>query len=107
MRFIVDHDLHIHSRLSSCSNDPGQTPAAILEYAKRNKLKTVALTDHCWNLDSVKPEEWYVPQNFQHICKNLPLPKAEGVEFLFGAEADMNLDGVVGFDKKISIKLIS
>ena len=100
MKFAYDHDLHIHSRLSSCSNDPGQTPEAILEYAKRNNLKTVILTDHCWNLDSVKPEDWYVPQNFEHIQKNLPLPKAQGVEFLFGAEADMNLDGIVGFDKK-------
>ena len=100
MKYIADHDLHVHTLLSNCSNDPGQTTAAILEYAKRNNLKTVCVTDHCWNLDSVTPEDWYLRQNFEHIKKNLPLPKAQGIEFLFGAEADMNLEGIVGWDKK-------
>ena len=35
MKFIIDHDLHIHSQLSLCSGIPEQTPKAILEYAKR------------------------------------------------------------------------
>lgn len=31
MKYIVDHDFHIHSRLSSCSDDPRQTPKRIVE----------------------------------------------------------------------------
>ena len=34
MDFPIDHDLHCHTRLSLCSCDPGQTPAAILAHAK-------------------------------------------------------------------------
>ena len=28
MKYIIDHDLHLHSQLSRCSNHPEQTPAA-------------------------------------------------------------------------------
>lgn len=49
MKFKVDHDLHIHSHLSSCSRDPEQTPERILQYAKENGFKTVCLTDHYWD----------------------------------------------------------
>ena len=38
MKFIIDHDLHIHSHLSLCSHDDAQTPARILEYAKDNPV---------------------------------------------------------------------
>lgn len=50
MRYVVDHDLHIHSRLSSCSRDPEQTCENILEYAKANDFKQVCLTDHFWDM---------------------------------------------------------
>ena len=36
MKFQIDHDLHIHSRLSRCSRDREQTPARILRYAEEN-----------------------------------------------------------------------
>ncbi len=32
MRYVLDHDLHIHTHLSPCSADDRQTPAAILAY---------------------------------------------------------------------------
>ncbi len=46
MKFLYDHDLHIHSKLSSCSNHPEQTAENILAYAKKNALNTICLTDH-------------------------------------------------------------
>lgn len=46
MRYVYDHDLHIHSRVSLCSNDPEQTNERILQYAKDNHLNTIFLTDH-------------------------------------------------------------
>ncbi|MBQ9543675.1 MAG: PHP domain-containing protein, partial [Clostridia bacterium] len=47
--YAVDHDLHIHSQLSSCSSDPELTPERILAYAEQFGLKTVCVTDHFWD----------------------------------------------------------
>ena len=49
MKFVYDHDLHIHSKLSSCSKDERQTPTRILQYAQDNGLNTVCVTDHLWD----------------------------------------------------------
>lgn len=49
MRFICDHDYHIHSGLSLCSDDPKQTPKAILDFSKANGFKKICLTDHYWD----------------------------------------------------------
>ena len=100
MKFIYDHDLHIHSRISSCSGDPKQTNEAILSYAKENGLKTVCLTDHYWDERVGGPSEWYAPQNTSHIKQALPLPKAEGIRFLFGCETDMRADMTVGISRE-------
>ena len=101
MRYVLDHDLHIHSVGSMCSGDPEQTPARILQYAVDEGFTTVALTDHFW--DEAVPmlrggwgPDFYLSQNWPHISKSLPLPHTEGVRFLFGAEAEMTLDGTVG-----------
>ena len=39
MRYIADHDFHIHSTVSLCCHDENQTPETILEYAKENTDK--------------------------------------------------------------------
>ena len=49
MKYIVDHDMHIHSQLSLCSNHPEQTTNNILEYALKNNFKRIVLTDHFWD----------------------------------------------------------
>ena len=74
MKFIVDHDLHIHSQLSSCSSDPRQTKERILQYAKENGLKKICLTDHFWDSKVPGASFWYKPQDFAHIEQSLPLP---------------------------------
>ena len=96
MRYSVDNDLHIHSFLSSCSDDPEQTPERILRYAEENGLKTVCLTDHFW--DDLVPgaSEWYAPQNYAHICQAKPLPQSDNVRFLFGCETDLDMHLTVG-----------
>ena len=33
MRYVVDHDLHLHSKISLCSGDEGQTVERILQFA--------------------------------------------------------------------------
>ena len=100
MKFTYDHDFHIHSKLSSCSNHPEQTPENILAYAKKYGLTTICLTDHYWDERVDGPSDWYAPQNTEHIKKALPLPTAEGIRFLFGCETDMRADMTIGISKE-------
>lgn len=89
MRYIVDNDLHIHSKISACSADDAQTKERILKYAIDNGLKTICLTDHFWD-DAVEGANgWYAQQNYAHIRKALPLPQKEGIKFLFGCETEL------------------
>lgn len=90
MRYVYDHDLHIHSGLSLCSGDPEQTPARILDYAKEKGLTTICLTDHFWDERIPGPSDWYARQDFAHIAAARPLPQAEGIRFLFGCETEMD-----------------
>lgn len=96
MKYRIDHDYHIHSQLSSCSSDPLQTTQRILQYAKDNHLSRVCVTDHYWDTAVPGASGWYKPQNFPHIAKSLPLPQADGIDFLFGCETDMDMFGVIG-----------
>lgn len=100
MKYVVDHDYHIHSQLSSCSNDPEQTAERILQYARENGLKRIVLTDHYWDSAVEGASNWYKPQNFEHIAESKPLPKSDGIEFLFGCESDMKQDTVLGLPKE-------
>ncbi len=96
----IDHDLHIHSRLSTCSNDPAQTYDAILAYAKKNGFGTVCVTDHYWDEKVPGASGWYEPQNTENIRRNLPLPTADGIRFLFGCETEMDRYGTIGITKE-------
>ncbi len=90
MRYIVDHDFHIHSQLSTCSDDPNQTTERILRYGKENGFKAVAITDHFWSSKVPNNHPFYRIQDTERIKRSLPLPKADGIKFLFGCEADMD-----------------
>ena len=96
MKFTFDHDLHIHSHLSSCSRDAEQTNERILQYAKENRLNTICLTNHFWDSSVEGASSWYVPQDFEHINQAKPLPEAEGIKFLFGCETEMGMDMKLG-----------
>lgn len=100
MKYIIDHDLHIHSILSSCSRDPKQSTDAILRYAEELGLKKICLTDHYWDERVSGASGWYKPQNTPHIKQALPLPKSEKVDFLFGCESDMDRHFRVGISKE-------
>ena len=100
MKYVVDHDYHIHSRLSSCSRVPEQTPEKMLEYAKENGYCRIVVTDHFWDENVAGASPWYAPQNYDHVRESLPLPKADGVEFLFGVETEMTKDNVVAISRE-------
>ncbi len=90
MKYIFDNDLHIHSKISSCSKDPEQNTGRILRYAEENNLKTICLTDHFWDETVEGASGWYMPQNFEHISAAKPLPESDNVRFLFGCETELN-----------------
>ena len=103
MKYVIDNDLHIHTRLSICSNDEEQTPENILQIAKERNLKTICLTDHYW--DGLVPCDtkvnwWYEAQNFSHISQSLPLPKDKDVRCLFGCEVDLDSSYRVGLPRE-------
>lgn len=105
MRFKADHDYHIHTHLSTCSNDPGQTCGHILDYAENNNFKSVCITDHFWDETIPGASKWYEPQNYEHIKKSLPLPEAENISFMFGAETDLDRFMTLGISKKVMDEL--
>ncbi len=99
-KMTVDNDLHIHSHLSACSCDPLQTPENILEYAKQNSFKTICLTNHYFDKSLYNGRIWHHTQTFEYISQHKNLPQAEGVNFLFGCECDMDMDCVMGITKE-------
>ncbi len=105
MRYVYDHDLHIHSYLSTCSGVKEQNPQTILKYAEDYNLKIICLTDHFWDDKIPGASDWYIPQNFSHIIKSKPLPQKDGIKFLFGCEAEINMFNVLGVSKEVISKL--
>ena len=109
MRFIYDHDLHIHSRLSACSGDQEQSPERILRYAKDNGLKKICLTDHYWDDRIPGASNWYQQQNTEWIKQSLPLPKADDImseRELFRGRGLHQLPGSSGFYSRCNSNII-
>lgn len=100
MRFIADHDFHIHSTVSRCCKDPLQTPQRILEYAKENSFTKICLTNHFWDENVESEAQWIEEHSFSYLTSVLPLPQCEGISFLFGAELDIDYDGILGISEE-------
>lgn len=102
MKYIIDNDLHIHTRLSICSDDENQTPENILKIQKEKGFKTICLTDHYWDSEvtcDTAVNWWYEKQNYAHISQSLPLPEDNEVKVLFGCETDMDSSYNIGIPK--------
>ena len=99
MKFKIDHDYHIHSLLSTCSRDENQTAERMIQHARDNHLDKICITDHYWDSEVPGASSWYMPQDFSHVTKALPLPEAEGIQFLFGCETDMDKHHTIGIPK--------
>ena len=70
MRYVADHDFHIHSTISPCCHDENQTPEAILSYAKENGF-------------GKEPDEEN-PQNIGNTRKiNIIIPPRRGIFLLY------------------------
>lgn len=100
MRYIADHDFHIHSTVSLCCRDEAQTPEAIFKYAKDNGFRKICLTNHFFD-EKVKSEaEWRSEHYFTPLSSVLPLPNDGETEFLFGCETDMDYNNVLGVSEE-------
>lgn len=84
------YDLHIHTPLSVCSNDPEQTVENIVSYAAKNGISTVCIANHVWDCEIPAGSDFYAQQPFCHIMKiRDQIPKElHGVRVLVGAETE-------------------
>ncbi|MBQ4323900.1 MAG: hypothetical protein IJC19_08160 [Clostridia bacterium] len=101
MRFVIDHDYHLHTNLSSCCHEEEQTTERLLRYAEKNGLRDICLTNHFWDDTVCQPTKWYAPQNFAHIASARPLPQSDKVRFHFGCEGDMNERFIIGIGQEV------
>jgi len=86
----ISHDVHVHTNLSSCSHDPEQTPANILQKAADLGLRTVGFADHLWVSDLPGASNWYRPQDEKHVLQiRSQLPAGQhSVRVLIGCESE-------------------
>lgn len=96
MKYVIDHDYHIHTYLSKCSGDPGQTNERLLAYAKENGLKHICVTNHFWDAPIPGAGKFHIGQDLPHIQQAKPLPVDPDVTFHFGCECEINKEGVFG-----------
>ncbi len=96
MKYVIDHDFHIHTQLSYCSKNKDQTPENILKYGEENGFTTLCLTDHMWDGPFYNESGFYPGQDFEHVSSWLPLPQSENVKLLFGCETDLDKDMNLG-----------
>ncbi len=100
MRFVADHDFHLHSTVSSCCHDENQTPQMIFDYAVENNFKEVCLTNHFWDDNVPSRSKWHPDYCYEKIKSVCPLPQGDNVRFLLGVETDMDFDNILGISKE-------
>lgn len=96
MRYIADHDFHIHTTLSPCCHDEDQTARRLLRYGEENGFSKICITNHLWDEKVKSVGEWHPDQRYKKIKRILPLPQSEKTLLLFGAEIDMDYNCTLG-----------
>lgn len=84
----VNHDIHLHTRLSACCHDERMTADAVLAHAVKKGYDTICFTDHCWDSAAPGASSWYAPQNVEHVFSAGPLPESKDVRVLMGCETE-------------------
>ncbi len=104
---LVDHDIHIHTTLSSCCADEQATPENIIARAAEEGLKTIGFADHMWDSRMPGASDWYMPQDLEHILKIRDMiPKdTKGVKVLVGCETEYCGNGKVGISREAAEQL--
>lgn len=104
MKYITDHDMHIHTKYSLCSRDPAQTPERILAYAEQNGYKYACITNHLWDSAVKACCETRTEHTFEVLKADLPLPQGK-TRLYFGCETDIDINGTVGVSDGLYEKL--
>ena len=103
----IDHDVHVHTFLSSCSKDPEAVPARMLARAAECGLRTIGFSDHMWDAAVPGASNWYRPQDFGHIMRIREEMPADthGVRVLVGCETEYVGGGRVGISPEVAAQL--
>ena len=95
------HDIHIHTSLSACAR-PDAAYEAYCRSAVERKLQVLGFTDHLWDHAVPGWNEWYAPQDIEHVTKlldeirNKPFPE---LKVYFGCETEYFGKGLVGLHR--------
>jgi len=95
----INHDLHVHTYLSSCCIDKANhTPRSILELAEKMGVTTIGFADHVWANPAIAPSSWYRPQNEDQITRLRQdlAGISSTVRVLVGCETDIIAPGKFG-----------
>jgi histidinol phosphatase-like PHP family hydrolase len=103
----IQHDVHMHTYLSRCSNDPCFLPPAIIDRSKTNGIKLLGFSDHFW--DKTMPggdNAVYRNQDYKHVTKihRMMPEEADGIKLMFGCETEYYGKGRIGISKEIAEK---
>lgn len=103
----IEHDLHVHTHLSSCSDDPAATAENYIKLARDRGLKLIGFANHFWDSNIPGASEWYKPQDFDHIMRiKEELPQdISGIKVLIGCETEYCGGGKVGITKEVAEQL--
>ena len=85
----ITHDFHIHTNLSVCAKEEA-TLKGYLAHAKTLGLKQLGISNHFWDSTIAGANEFYQPQDYQHLTKIQPeLDAYDGeIALYFGCEAE-------------------
>ncbi len=86
---IFEHDIHVHTFLSSCG-EPNAIPQDYIKIAKKQGIKVLGFSDHVWDSAVAGAWPWYQPQDINHVMKIRELVQQENqdIKILFGCETE-------------------
>ncbi|MHC4252564.1 MAG: PHP domain-containing protein [Planctomycetota bacterium] len=105
---LIDHDLHVHTHLSSCCHDKtNHRPEAILRVAAEMKIATVGFADHLWANPRLQTTDWYRAQGEAQIVRLREdlAGIATDVRVLVGCEAETVAPGAFGITPECAREL--
>lgn len=94
----IEHDFHIHTRLSPCAGENGGTYDAYIEQFKKEGLTCVGFADHYWDenvgydaMGIPSVDRFYRTLNTEYVLqlkKEIEAKGEVGIEVFFGAEVE-------------------
>ena len=99
----IDHDFHIHTRLSLCAGENGGSYDAYIEQFKKEGLRSVGFADHYWDelvgYDAMgikskcypSVDNYYRTQNTSYVLelkREIEQKGEVGIDVFFGAEVE-------------------